>query len=257
MRPGIRCPRQESELPTSRQLVGEANSVLPAQAKLAEAMRLLLPLTRVGYHRRTEDLARDLDISPSTFYRAFEGYLSTRTLRLLYAAAERGSAGQPMPVSREVLEDLRQRGVDERRASRAASVLAAITAPLDGEAPADNNQGPGSDPVDSPVPPNDGDRQPSQTPGWVGMDALEVRRSRGNTADILGILRHSGFGSTPAEAVAAIASCYRKGFLAEAETILSYASRRSEMDIIEIARDLLDAECLEGARTILGLRLSR
>ncbi|WP_285551506.1 hypothetical protein [Actinoplanes regularis] len=236
----------------ARNDLGLTDGLPAAQAKLAEAMRLLYPLIRSRYPALNA-LLKACGMSKSNFYRAFSGNLTDKTVYDLYWFTQREFPEVPLPVALAELIQLHQLMREEKATLEAASSTPAPAIDM----PADHNGGLSRPEDNLPVPHLAGDRQVATMPGWPDLADFLARITSGDATDVVAILRHLGLTSAPADGTAAVAACCSHGLIDEAEAILTYMARRSEPDVMTIAKNLIDAGLPASAKQLLAIALAR
>jgi hypothetical protein len=108
-----------------------------------------------------------------------------------------------------------------------------------------------------PVPPAQGDRQHRAVvdAAWPDVQDLAFYLAAENYEGATGILRHAGSAALPAEAADAVVTCRDRGLHEAAETILSYAGKRDEGDVLRIVRSLNARHRYSDADELLNLAL--
>lgn len=266
---GGQLPRQEPKL-SKRGEYADLGDLQGPRRELAVVVRKLCSLIsggELGLGGRGPGQREGLSEVCNASRSALSDLLNGKTKRpdlgflmRLYALAEEKAETASMPLSLEELEQLHKAVMDSNRrqypcAGCPTAERRSVAAAANGK-PADLNLRRPVPDATLPVPPSAGDRQVAAPQEWTGMGDLHARLAAGQDADAVGILRHAGLAVAAPETAAAIAACHRHGLGEAADAMIAYAAQRSERDVMQIARALIENDLPAGARELLGFALA-
>ena len=261
--------RRDPKLPKRGEYAG-LNHLQDPHRELAIAVRKLCRLIGGGKlglggggRGRKEGLSEVCNISRSALSALLNGKTKRPDLNILkrlYELAEGEAGAEAMPLSFEDLKGLREAVIIE--SSRGRHLCSArgdgqgqcSTASAAGEQVRPNLRQ--AAPTALPVLPVAGDRQVPVLAQWTGIRDLHARLAAGQDADAAGVLRYTGLSAVAVETAAAIATCSRAGLGEAADALIVYAARRSERDVMEIARALIGYSLSADASELLGFALA-